>query len=90
MKTSDNPAVKRLVGSEGELGAALGLDNEIGILKPGCVADLIILNISSTKIMSHRMEKCKTIQEELFILQTLGDERAIEGVFISGENVTAA
>ena len=28
MKTSDNPAVKRLVGAEGELGAALGLDNE--------------------------------------------------------------
>lgn len=69
---------------------ALGLDNEIGILKPGCVADLIILNSSSTKIMSHRMEKCKTIQEELFILQTLGDERAIEGVFIAGENVKAA
>ena len=40
--------------------------------------------------MSHRMEKCKTIQEELFILQTLGDERAIEGVFIAGENVKAA
>ena len=28
MKTSDNPAVKRLVGAEGELGAAFGLDNE--------------------------------------------------------------
>ena len=25
-KTSDNPAVKRLVGAEGDLGAALGLD----------------------------------------------------------------
>ena len=28
MKTSENPAIKRLVGSEGELGAAFGLDNE--------------------------------------------------------------
>ena len=28
MKTSDNPQIKRLVGSEGELGAAFGLDNE--------------------------------------------------------------
>ena len=28
MKTSDNPAIKRLVGAEGELGAAFGLDNE--------------------------------------------------------------
>ena len=28
MKTSDNPAIKRLVGAEGEFGAAFGLDNE--------------------------------------------------------------
>src|SRR6056300_1704551 len=28
MKTSENPQIKRLVGSEGELGAAFGLDNE--------------------------------------------------------------
>ena len=28
MKTSDNPAIKRLVGAEGELVAAFGLDNE--------------------------------------------------------------
>jgi general L-amino acid transport system substrate-binding protein len=28
MKSSENPAIKRLVGSEGELGAAFGLDNE--------------------------------------------------------------
>ena len=28
MKTSENPAIKRLVGAEGELGAALGLGND--------------------------------------------------------------
>ena len=28
LKDSENPAIKRLVGSEGELGAAFGLDNE--------------------------------------------------------------
>ena len=28
MKTNANPAIKRLVGAEGELGAAFGLDNE--------------------------------------------------------------
>ena len=28
MKTSENPQIKRLVGSEGELGTALGLDND--------------------------------------------------------------
>jgi hypothetical protein len=28
MKTSENPQIKRLVGAEGEMGAAFGLDNE--------------------------------------------------------------
>ena len=28
MKDSENPAIKRLVGAEGELGAAFGLDND--------------------------------------------------------------
>ena len=28
MKTSDNPQIKRLVSAEGEMGAAIGLDNE--------------------------------------------------------------
>ena len=65
---------------------ALGLDDEIGAIKPGNMADLIVLNSSSTSIMSHRMKKCETIQEELFILQTLGDDRAIEGVFVAGKN----
>jgi general L-amino acid transport system substrate-binding protein len=33
MKTSDNPQIKRLVGAEGELGAAFGLDNEWSLRK---------------------------------------------------------
>jgi hypothetical protein len=33
------------------------------------------------------MEKCRTIEEELFILQTLGDDRAIDAVFISGKKI---
>ena len=28
MKSSENPAIKRLVGAEGELGKAFGLDND--------------------------------------------------------------
>jgi guanine deaminase len=64
---------------------ALGQENEIGIIRPGNIADLIILNSHSTPLMSHRMEKCKSLEEELFILQTLGDDRAIESVFIAGK-----
>ena len=65
----------------------LGLGNEIGSIKTGNYGDLIVLNSSSTPLMRHRMEKCKTIEEELFILQTLGDDRAIDAVFIAGKKI---
>ena len=65
----------------------LGLQNQIGSLKTGNYADLIVLNSNSTSLMSHRMEKCETLEEELFILQTLGDDRAIDAVFIAGEKI---
>ena len=65
----------------------LGLQHQIGTIKKGNYADLIVLNSKSTPLMRHRMEKCKTIEEELFILQTLGDDRAIDSVFIAGKKI---
>ena len=65
----------------------LGLQDQIGTIKTGNYADLIVLNSKSTPLMRHRMEKCKTIGEELFILQTLGDDRAIDSVFIAGKKI---
>ena len=65
----------------------LGLQDQIGTIKTGNYADLIVLNSKSTPLMKHRMEKCKTIGEELFILQTLGDDRAIDSVFIAGKKI---
>ena len=65
----------------------LGLQNQIGSIKTGNYADLIVLNSESTSLMRHRMEKCRTIEEELFILQTLGDDRAIDAVFIAGKKI---
>ena len=65
----------------------LGLQHQIGTIKTGNYADLIVLNSKSTPLMRHRMEKCTTIEEELFILQTLGDDRAIDSVFIAGKKI---
>ena len=63
----------------------LGLKDQIGSIKTGNFADLIILDSQSTSLMRHRMERCNTIEEELFILQTLGDDRAIDSVFVAGK-----
>ena len=63
----------------------LGLKDQIGSIKTGNFADLIILDSQSTSLMRHRMERCNTIEEELFILQTLGDDRAIDSVLVAGK-----
>ena len=57
MKTSDNPAVKRLVGAEGELVAALGLDNDwsLRIIKQvGNYGESYKRNIADTGILPDR------------------------------------
>ena len=57
MKTSENPAIKRLVGSEGELGAAFGLDNEwsLRIIKQvGNYGESYKRNIADTGILPNR------------------------------------
>jgi len=57
MKTSENPQIKRLVGSEGELGAALGLDNDwsLRIIKQvGNYGESYKRNIADTGILPTR------------------------------------
>ena len=57
MKTSDNPAIKRLVGAEGEMGAAFGLDNEwnLRIIKQvGNYGESYKRNIADTGILPDR------------------------------------
>ena len=57
MKTSENPQIKRLVGSEGELGAAFGLDNEwsLRIIKQvGNYGESYKRNIADTGILPDR------------------------------------
>ena len=57
MKSSENPAIKRLVGAEGELGSAFGLDNEwsLRIIKQvGNYGESYKRNIADTGILPDR------------------------------------
>ncbi|MDU9007033.1 guanine deaminase [Sedimentitalea todarodis] len=65
--------------------SVLGLEDRIGTLDQGTEADIVILNSRSTDAMALRMERCNSLSEELFILQMMGDDRAIEEVYVSGE-----
>jgi guanine deaminase len=38
--------------------------------------------------MEIRMETVTTLEEELFLLQTLGDDRSVRAVYIAGDAVS--
>ncbi len=63
---------------------ALSLENKIGTLDVGSDADIVVLNSCATPAMKLRMETQQTLSEELFVLQTLGDDRAVEQVYVAG------
>ena len=65
--------------------AALGLENEIGTIAPGAFADLVVLDARATPAMAHRMEVARNLEEELFVLMTLGDDRAVRQTYIAGD-----
>ena len=64
---------------------ALGLEDKIGTLDKGSEADIVVLDSSATSAMELRMERASTLAEELFILQMMGDDRAIAQTYVSGE-----
>ncbi len=66
---------------------ALGLDDRIGALEPGLEADIVVLAARATPAMAHRALTLETLEEELFLLMTLGDDRAVTATYIAGEPV---
>lgn len=69
---------------------ALGLDDRIGTLEPGREADVAVLDARATPAMAHRMEAVAgDLAEELFVLMTMGDDRAVRATYVAGERVRA-
>lgn len=68
------------------LGAAeaLYLDDHIGNFAPGKEADFIILDPQGTAISAHRMATAQTIEEILFALIVLGDDRNVAATYLQG------
>ncbi|PRD44246.1 guanine deaminase [Phyllobacterium phragmitis] len=64
---------------------ALSLEERIGTLQPQTDADITILDSRATPAMRMRMDTARTLAEELFLLQTMGDDRAVAEVYVAGK-----
>jgi guanine deaminase len=69
---------------------ALSISEKVGSLEIGSEADLVVLDSKATAVMRLRMETVETLAEELFLLQTLGDDRAIAEVYVAGRAAKSA
>ncbi|AEC21542.1 guanine deaminase [Pusillimonas sp. T7-7] len=67
-------------------GAAQGLDlgGRIGTLAPGAEADFIVLDPQATPLLARRTARAETLEELLFALLMLGDDRAVAATYAAG------
>lgn len=69
---------------------ALGFEGRIGSLAAGTDADIVVLDARATPQMALRMEAVDTLANELFLLQTCGDDRAVVETYIAGKALKSA
>ena len=65
----------------------LGLDEEIGTLDSGRWADLVVLDPTATPELDARHALSESLEDTLFALAILGDDRAVRATYIAGQQV---
>ncbi|MBX9458485.1 MAG: guanine deaminase [Rhizobium sp.] len=64
---------------------ALSLEDSIGTLDVGSDADLVVLDAGAIPATALKMEVVSSLAEELFLMQTMGDDRTIAETYVAGE-----
>ncbi len=62
---------------------ALGLGGVVGNLQPGCEADFLVLNPQATPLLARKTAQANNLDELLFAMIVLGDDRLVEKTVIS-------
>lgn len=68
---------------------ALDLHDKIGNFETGKEADFVVLDYHATELMKFKIEQCDSMEERLFSLLMLADDRAVKQTFIMGNNTNA-
>jgi guanine deaminase len=63
---------------------ALGLDTHVGNLAAGLEADAIVLDPRATSLGARRFNQARSLDEKLFALMALGDDRLVARCIIGG------
>ena len=63
----------------------LSLESKIGTLSKGSDADIVVIDSRATSSLEIRKNNLNSLEEELFYIQTLGDDRCISQVYIKGK-----
>ena len=62
---------------------ALGLGGVVGNLQPGCEGDFVVIHPAATPLLARKTAQARNLDELLFAMIVLGDERLIERTVIS-------
>jgi guanine deaminase len=66
---------------------ALALEDRIGAIAPGHEADLAVLDPKATPLLALRTARADSVQDMLFALMMLGDDRAVRATYVAGKPV---
>jgi len=64
--------------------AALGLAGVVGNLAPGCEADFVLLDPQATPLLARRCARAESLEEWLFAMIVLGDDRLVRRTVLAG------
>lgn len=65
----------------------MGLDGTIGSFAPGAEADFIVLDPRATPLLARRTQRAQSLEELLFALAILGDDRVVETTYVAGKTL---
>ncbi len=79
------PAMRALYLSTLGAAEALYLDDRIGNFAPGKEADFVALDFEGSALTARRTAAAQSIEEKVFALMTLADDRSIASTWVFGE-----
>ncbi|MFK0224007.1 guanine deaminase [Streptomyces vinaceus] len=63
---------------------AMGIDHLVGSLEAGHEADFVVLDPRATPLLAQRTSRVEDIEELLFVLAVMGDDRTVRATYVGG------